>query len=191
MARTFFIGWGLILSFFGLNEIFTTRAHFITSNPIPGISLYAPLTAVTVTFSDELAPESTISVVTTVTLKPSGDLSYSGGEKVSTSSAIDIYDPKHRTLKAILMLEPPNGLYRVDWTAIAAKNKAGRFGSYYYAAGMAIPDHILREGKNSLHEEDINYFDEINFPESAIFAGLILVLIGVFWNYFPKRLPRY
>jgi hypothetical protein len=191
MVRTFFIGWGLILSFFGLNEIFTPRAHFITSNPEPGKSLYAPLTAVTVTFSDELAPESTISVVTTVTLKPSGDLSYSGGEKVSTSSAIDIYDPKHRTLKAILMLEPPNGLYRVDWTAIAAKNKAGRFGSYYYAAGMAIPDHILREGKNSLQEEDINYFDEINLPESAVFAGSILVLIGVFWNYFPKRSPRY
>ena len=191
MVRTFFIGWGLILSIFGLNEVFTPRAHFIASNPEPGKSLYAPLTAVTVTFSDELAPESTISVVTTATVKPSGDLSYSGGEKVSTSSAIDIYDPQHRTLKAILMLEPPNGLYRVDWTAIAAKNKAGRFGSYYYAAGMAIPDHILREGKNSLIEEDIKYFDEINLPESAVFAGSILVLIGVFWNYFPKRSPRY
>jgi methionine-rich copper-binding protein CopC len=191
MTRALLCGFGLILSLLGLNEIFTSRAHFITSNPEPGKSLYAPLTAVTVTFSDELAPESTISIVTTVTLKPSGDLSYSGGEKVSTSSAIDIYDPKHRTLKAILMLEPPNGLYRVDWTAIAAKNKAGRFGSYYYAAGMAIPDHILKEGKNSLQEEDINYFDEINFPESAVFAGLILVLIGVFWNYLPKRSPRY
>jgi methionine-rich copper-binding protein CopC len=191
MVRTFFIGWGLILSIFGLNEVFTPRAHFIASNPGPGKSLYAPLTAVTVTFSDDLAPESTISVVTTATLKPSGDLSYSGGEKVSTSSAIDIYDPQHRTLKAILMLEPPNGLYRVEWTAIAAKNKAGRFGSFYYAASMAIPDHILREGKNSLMEEDINYFDEINLPESAVFAGSILVLIGVFWNYFPKRSPRY
>jgi len=191
MVRAFFIGWGLILSILGLNEIFTSRAHFITSNPEPGKSLYAPLTAVTVTFSDELAPESTISVVTTATLKPSGDLSYSEKEEASTSSAIDIYDPKHRTLRAILMLEPPNGLYRVDWTAIAAKNKAGRFGSYYYAAGMAVPDHILKEGKNSLQEEDINYFDGINLPESAIFAGLVLVSVGVFWNYLPKRSPRY
>lgn len=190
MVRTFLICLGIIMSLFGLNDIFTPRAHFISSNPEPGKSLYAAPTAVTVTFSDELAPESTISVVTTVTLKPTGDLSYSGGEKVSTSSAIDIYDAQHRSLKAILMLELPNGLYRVDWTAIAAKNKAGRFGSYYYAAGMAVPDHIMSEGKNSLQEEDINYFDERNLPESAVFAGLLLVLIGAFWNYLPKRSPR-
>jgi len=191
MVRTFLIGLGLIMSLFGLNDIFTTRACFVSSNPQPGKSIYAPPTAVTVTFSEELTPQSTISVVSTVRLNSSGEPSYSGGEKVSTSSAIDIYDPKHRTLKAILMLEPPSGLYRVDWTAIAAKNEAGRFGSYYYAAGMAIPDHILREGKNSLREEDINYFDEINLPESAVFAGSILVLIGVFWNYLPKRSPKY
>ena len=191
MVRTFLICLGLFMSLFGLNDIFTPRAHFINSNPEPGKSLYAAPTAVTVTFSDELAPESTISVVTTVILKPSGDLSYSGGEKISTSSAIDIYDPQHRSLKAILMLELPNGLYRVDWTAIVAKNKAGSFGSFYYAAGMAVPDHILRQGKNSLQEEDINYFDEKSLPESAVFAGSILVLIGVFWNYLPKRSPKY
>jgi hypothetical protein len=129
--------------------------------------------------------------VATVTLKPSGELSYPGGEKVSTSSAIDIYDPQHRSLKAILKLELPNGLYRVDWTAIAAKNKAGRSGSYYYAAGMAVPDHILGEGANSLRENDLHYFyDEQGTPASAVFAGFILVLTGVFWNYLPRRSSR-
>lgn len=191
MFRAFLICLGLIMSLIGLNDIFRPRAHFISSDPEPGKSLHAAPTAVTVTFSDELAPESTISVVSTVSLKPSGELSYPGGEKVTTSSAIDIYDPQHRSLKAILKLELPNGLYRVDWTAIAAKNKAGKFGSYYYAAGMAVPDHILREGKNSLREEDLHYFfDERGVPASAVFAGFILVLTGVFWNYLSRRSPR-
>ena len=81
MARAFLICLGLFMSLFGLNDIFTPRAHFISSNPEPGKSLYAAPTAVTVKFSDELAPESAISVVTTVILKPSGDLSYPGGKK--------------------------------------------------------------------------------------------------------------
>jgi methionine-rich copper-binding protein CopC len=191
MVRTFLIGLGLIMSLFGLNHIFTTRACFVSSNPQPGKSIYAPPTAVTVTFSEELTSQSTISVVSTVRLNESGEPIYSGGEKVSTSSAIDIYDPQHRALKAILQLELPNGLYRVDWTVEAEKTKAQRFGSYYFAAGMDVPDHILMQGKNSLSEKDLYYSDEINLPQNAVFAGLILVLIGLFWNYLPKRSLRH
>jgi methionine-rich copper-binding protein CopC len=44
------------MSLIGLNDILMPRAHFISSHPEPGKSLYAAPTAVTVTFSDELAP---------------------------------------------------------------------------------------------------------------------------------------
>jgi len=190
MTRTLLIGFGLIMLLFGLNDLFTTRAHFVSSHPEPGKSVLSSPTAVTVIFSEEIAPESRITLVSTVTLEPSGELFYSGGEKVSATSAIDIYDPQHRSLKAVPLLELPNGLYRVDWTAIASKNKAQRFGSYYFASGMAVPDHILREGENSLREENFSYSDERNLPEKAVFAGLILVLIGVFWNHLPRRSQR-
>jgi methionine-rich copper-binding protein CopC len=190
MARMLLIGFGLIMVLFGLNDLFTTRAHFVSSHPEPGESVLFPPSAVTVIFSEELAPESKIALVSTVTLKPSGELSYSGGEKVSATSVIDIYDPQRRSLKAGLMLELPNGLYRVDWTAISSKNKAQRFGSHYFAVGMAVPDHILREGKHSLREENFSYSDERNLSQSAVLAGLILVLLGVFWNHLHKRSHR-
>lgn len=190
MTRTFLIGFGLIMLLFGLNDLFTIRAHFVSSHPEPGKSVPSPPDAVTVIFSEELAPESIITLVSTVTADPSGKLSYSGGDKVSATSVIDLYDPQHRSLKAVPLLELPNGLYRVDWTAIASKNKAQRFGSYYFASGMAVPDHILREGKSSLREENFSYFDERNLPEMAVFAGLILVLIGVFWNHLPRHSHR-
>ena len=82
MVRTLLTGVGLIMLVLGLNNLFTGRAHFVNSNPEHSKSLYAPPTAVTVAFSDGLAPESTISVVSTISLKPSGELSYSEGEKV-------------------------------------------------------------------------------------------------------------
>ena len=105
MTRLLLIGIGLILSLFGLNDLFTTRARFVNSNPAPGTSVYSPPTVVTVTFSEELAPQSEISVVSTVTLLPSGETSYSSGGKASTTSSIDVYDPQHRSLKAVLLLE--------------------------------------------------------------------------------------
>ena len=171
--------------FFGLNDLFTARAHFVNSIPAPGKSVYAPPTAVTVTFSEALAPGSEMSVMSTVTLKPSGEARYSGGERVSSTSTIDIYDPQHRSLKAILLLELPNGLYRVDWTTIAAKTRAQRFGSFYFGAGMPVPDHILKEGADSLRERDFEY--EEGSRASALVGGFILVLLGIFWKQFPRR----
>ena len=130
MVRTLLIGFGLIMFVFGLADFFKTRPHFVGSFPEPGQSTVSPPTAVTVNFSEELSPESTISVVSTVTEKATGELSYSGGEKVNTTSAIDIYSPPNRSLKAILQLDLPNGLYRVDWNTLAVKTRAQRFGSY-------------------------------------------------------------
>lgn len=175
---------------FGLNDLFTTRAQFVSSHPEPGESVLSPPTEVTVIFSEELAPESSIRLVCTVTLNPSGEPSYSGGQAVTATSVIEAYDLQHGSMKAVPLSELPSGLYRVDWTAVALKNKAQRFGSYYFASGMAVPGHILREGKNSLREENFSYSDERNLPQTAVFAGLILVLLGVFWNHLPKRSHR-
>jgi methionine-rich copper-binding protein CopC len=185
MVRTILIGFGLTMLIFGLVDLFQTRPHFVSSNPEPGKSLYAPPTAVTVTFSDELTPESSISVVPTVSLKPSGEQSYSGGGKVNTTSAIDIHGPEKRSLKAILQLELPNGLYRVNWNVVAAKNGAQRYGSFYFSAGMAVPDHILREGTNSLEEKDVEYIRD--WRASALGGGVIFVLLGLIWKHFPRR----
>ena len=185
MVWTLLIGFGLIMFVFGLADLFQTRPHFASSHPKPGQSMASPPTAVTVTFTEELSPESTISVVSTVIVKPSGELSYFGGEKVNTTSAIDIYGPLHRSLKAILQLDLPNGLYRVDWNALAAKTRAQRFGSFYFGAGMPVPDHILREGTNSLREKDFEY--EEGWRASALGGGFIFILLGLFWKQFPRR----
>ena len=185
MVQVLFIGFGLIMVVFGLTDLFQTRPHFVSSFPEPGQSMASPPTAVTVTFSEELSPVSTISVVSTVTEKTSGELSYSGGEKVNTTSAIDIYSPPNRSLKTILQLDLPNGLYRVDWNAVAAKTRAQRFGSFYFGAGMPVPDHILREGTDSLREKDFEY--EKGGRASALGGGFIFIFIGLFWNQFPRR----
>jgi len=185
VVQVLFIGFGLIMVVFGLTNLFQTRPHFASSHPKPGQSMASPPTAVTVTFTEELSPESTISVVSTVIVKPSGELSYFGGEKVNTTSAIDIYGPLHRSLKAILQLDLPNGLYRVDWNALAAKTRAQRFGSFYFGAGMPVPDHILREGTDSLREKDFEY--EKGWRASALGGGFIFIFIGLFLKQFPRR----
>ena len=185
MVRTLLIGFGLIMFVFGLADLFQARPHFVSSFPEPGQSMASPPTAVTVTFSEELSPESTISVVSTVTEKATGELSYSGGEKVNTTSAIDIYSPPNRSLKAILQLDLPNGLYRVDWNTLAAKTRVQSFGSFYFGVGMSVPDHILREGTDSLREKDFEY--EKGWRASALGGGFIFIFIGLFWKQFPRR----
>jgi hypothetical protein len=106
-------------------------------------------------------------------------------KKVNTTSAIDIYGPLHRSLKAILQLDLPNGLYRVGWNALAAKTRAQRFGSFYFGAGMPVSDHILRERTNSFQEKDFEY--EEGWRARALGGGFIFILLGLFWKQFPRR----
>jgi len=172
--------------FGGYDLILMPKAIFVEARPEPGKLLHEAPTAVLVTFSREIKPESNLSVLSTVTMKGSGEISYSGGERVSSSSSVDIYTPGKRSLKVILTTDLPSGLYRVDWSTVTAESQAKRYGSYYFGVDMPVPDHILREGSNSLREEDVNYSDEVNLPRSAVATGLLLMGLSAFGKWIPR-----
>jgi hypothetical protein len=73
----------------------------------------------------------------------------------------------------------------VNCHILVGKTRAQRFGSFYFGAGMPVPDHILREGTNSLQKKDFEY--EEGWRASALGGGFIFILLGLFWKQFPRR----
>src|SRR5438128_3666797 len=62
IIRGLFVLVGSLLLLVGVADLNALRARFVNSQPEAGTAVAAPPTAVTVSFSDELAPESRISV---------------------------------------------------------------------------------------------------------------------------------
>lgn len=166
---------------FGVYDLLTPRARYVNSSPAPGAELAAVPTSVTVGFSDELAPESTISVTSTITLSPSGEKVYLDGKKF-TAAGPDPSDPQHRTLRAVVEPGLPGGLYWVDWTAVAARGKSKRFGRFCFGAGMPVPPDITRDS-GALWERDYKWRGN----RAALIGGVLLIGLGTL---LPRMMRR-
>jgi len=176
ITRALFLFWGSVMLLFGTWDLLVPRARYVGSSLEPGAVVSSPPAAVTVSFSEELAPESEINVASTVSLSPSGERVYSGGEKVTAASGLDLGDPRRRTLRADLEPGLPGGLYVVNWKAVAAQGRAKRFGRFYFGAGMAVPEHIMSEMRGTLRERDYEY--PLWGRRSALLGGVLLVALG-------------
>jgi methionine-rich copper-binding protein CopC len=170
---------GLSMLVATMPDVVAPRARYRQSRPEPASALATPPAEVMVHFSGELAPQSTIRVVSTVSLLPSGEWSYSGGENVAAESGFDPNDPLHQSLRAVLRPRLPNGLYRVDWSTTAARGKAQRSGCYYFGVGMPVPTSVIRDLGGPLRERDIcPYYEDLS-PRAVAFVSVLLIALAI------------
>lgn len=169
---------GFFMLLVAVADLLTPRARYVSSRPEPGSRLTAAPAEIVVTFSRGLHPYSTIRVVGTVSLLPSGGMSYSGGTDVVAESGLNPDDPSHHSLRAVLQTRLPDGLYRVDWTTVAVRGGAERFGSYYFGVGLPVPEHIVREMGDVLQEQDAGEYWESS-RTAAVVGGVLLIVLAV------------
>lgn len=172
IIRVLLLFFGSVMLLFGMYQLIAPRASFVNSTPAPGAELAAVPTSVTVGFSDQLAPESTIGVISTITLSPSGEKVYSDGKKFNAAGP-DPGDPQQRTLRAVLEPGLPGGLYWVEWTAVAARGKSKRYGRFCFAAEMPVPPDITRDS-GALWERDYRWRGN----RAALLGGVLLIGMG-------------
>lgn len=173
IIRVVLLFFGSIMLLFGVYDLVVPRARYVNSSPTPGAELVALPASLSVSFSDELAPESSIGVVSTITLSTSGEKVYSDGRKFTVAGP-DPGDPQHRTLRAALEPGLPGGLYWVEWTAVAARGKSKRFGRFCFGAGMPVPPEITRDGAGALWERDYKWRGN----RAALIGGVLLMALG-------------
>jgi methionine-rich copper-binding protein CopC len=183
MTRAVVLFIGAVMLQFGLSDLLAPRARYVRSSPEPGATLAAPPPAVTVSFSDELSPDSEISVRRTISLSPSGEKNYSREENVATVSRLEPADPHRRSLRADLAQELPGGLYVVNWSTIAARGRAQRFGTFYFGIGMPVPANITRDMRGAIRERDYKRRGR----RATLISGVLLIALGVAQPWLPRR----
>jgi len=176
--RILCLSFGLLMLFVAVSDLFAPRARYVSSRPEPGSRLTAAPAEIVVTFSRGLHPRSRIQVICTASLLPSGEMSYSGGTDVVAESGLNPDDLSQHSLRAVLRTRLSDGLYRVDWTTMAERDGAERFGSYYFGVGLPVPEHIASETGNLPREQDVGEYWESS-RRAAVVGGVFLIVLAV------------
>ena len=178
VIRILFLVWGASMLLVGVTDLLAPRARYVGSQPEPGSTLAAVPTEIVVTFSNELHPDSAIRVVSTVSLLPSGEALYTGGEDVVAAAGLNPNDSSHRSLRAVLQPRLFDGLCRVDWSTMERRSRAERFGSFYFGVGMPVPAHLLGKTGRPFREDDASENEETS-RRAALAGGVILIALGI------------
>ncbi len=178
VIRIVCLGWGAVMLLAGIMDGLAPRARYLSSQPEPGSTLAEVPTEVVVTFTNELHPDSTIHVVSTMSLLPSGEASYTGGQDAVATAGLDPNDSSHRSLRATLQAGLPDGLYRVDWSTTERRSRAERYGSFYFGVGMPVPAHLLGKAGHPFQEND-PYNGIEHERDAAVAGGVILIALGI------------
>jgi methionine-rich copper-binding protein CopC len=191
LIRICFALFGLSILLVVVGQALMPRARYLESRPGPGSELGAVPAEVVVRFSREVTADSKLGVVSTVSILPFGQYSYTGGTDVFVRSGLDPNDPSHRSLRAVLRRGLAGGLYRVDWSTVAARGRAERFGSYYFGVGMPVPDHITKELGGPLRERD-NYGVDTEgvSPRAIALGGVLLIALAIFFPWLRSYQSR-
>ena len=151
------------------------HARLVAAHPAAGTTLASTPPVVALEFSDTLGPASTLSVSQTVVLDSSGQAEATGGTLVARVTGPTAIAAGGRALHVALPTGLPRGLFSVDWTTTAARGGAERFGALYFAVGMAVPEHIVRDGVS--RESETHHAE--NTPAEALLGGMLVILVGV------------
>jgi methionine-rich copper-binding protein CopC len=178
VSRIVCLGWGALLLLGGIVDGLIPRARYVSSRPEPGSTLAAAPAEVVVAFSRELHPDSTIYVVSTMPVPPSGETSSTGGMDVTAVSGLDPNDPARQSLRAVLPPGLPTGLYRVDWNTTARRSSGEAYGSFYFGVGTPVPLHLAGKTGRPFREDDRGAGIERE-RDAAIAGGVILIAVGI------------
>ena len=165
---------GFALLLFGMWNWLIPRARYLSSSPGMNAVVATSPSVVAIDFSEELARESTISVASTITLAPDGEKIYGDGKRF-TAKGPGAEGTNPRSLSVSLDRDLPNGLYWVQWTAIAARGRSQRSGRFCFGVGMSVPDDTLRDMPDAVYERDYRFRDH----RAVVLSGVLLVGLGL------------
>ena len=163
---------GFVLLCAGAWDKLVPRARYESSSPAPGAVLDQVPESVTIQFSDDLDQSSEISVVSTITLKSSGEKIFEDGKPLASNG------PSLENAKALKVVMPSDigyGLYWVRWKAVAARGKATRYGLLFFAVGMPIPEYLTQGLPGALSERNPN---ERRY-RAVLLGGVLVVALGL------------
>ncbi|MGI9167927.1 MAG: copper resistance protein CopC [Pyrinomonadaceae bacterium] len=176
IIRVVLVFFGLALLLFGVWDLVTPRARFVNSNPPPSAIIVLPPSAVTINFSNKLAPESSMDVTSTMELLPSGEPEYLDGRSVVMKWGIDPGDPSGKSLRADLRPGLHKGLYWVNWRTTAAGWRSITYGKTPFTVGMPVPDYITRDMDGTIWERTYEW----RRRRAAIVGGVVMIALGMF-----------
>jgi methionine-rich copper-binding protein CopC len=182
VAQLSLLVFGVVLLSFAFWNWLVPRPHFITSNPQPGAVLNASPSEVVIQFTEDLAPGSTASVASTITLSATGERVFGDGKRF-VGQGPGLEDRERQALRIRLDSDLPKGLYWVQWTAVAAHGGAKRSGRYCYAVGLNIPEDIVRDMPGGFFERDYRYRDN----RAVLAGGILLVGLGLLLSRWPIK----
>ena len=175
IIRVVLVFFGLALLLFGVWDLVTPRARFVNSNPPPSAIIVLPPSAVTINFSNKLAPESSMDVTSTMELLPSGETEYLDGRSVVMKWGIDPGDPSGKSLRADLRPGLHKGLYWVNWRTTAGWRSI-TYGKTPFTVGMPVPDYITRDMDGTIWERTYEW----RRRRAAIVGGVVMIALGMF-----------
>jgi methionine-rich copper-binding protein CopC len=171
-SRVLLFFFGVALLFFGGVNMLAPRARFVSSSPPAGATVADPPAKVFVNFNNKLSTESTIDVVSTIRLSPSGDVEYLDGSSVMVSSALNTEDPTGKSMRADLKPGLHHGLYFIHWRTKSAGWGFISYGKTHFAVGMPVPEHIKRDG--ATWEQGYGYRGH----RAALIGGMLMIALG-------------
>jgi hypothetical protein len=136
--------------------------------------LETPPDEIVLRFSESMGEQSSVALSSTITLTPSGEETYGTGGTIARAGP-DRADPTRRTLRLGPGRRLPRGLYWVQWRTVAARSRAERSGTYCFAVGMPIPEHIRRDFPDGRRERDMRQRGRT----AALAGGVILIALGL------------
>lgn len=169
------ISIGIVLTLFGVWDVAVPRARFVNSNPPAVAVIDDPPPAVTVSFSNRLAPESRIDVTSTIKLLPSGELEYLNGSSVITQSEIDPGDASGKTLRAQLRPALHKGVYWVSWNTKVSGWRTASYGKTAFGVGMKVPDHLTKDMGGTIWERNYQYRSR----RAALIGGVVMLALAL------------
>lgn len=176
ILRALLLFFGVVLLIFGLWDLLVPRAHFVNSNPAAGAVIEAPPSSVSVSFTNELDPESRLDVTSTIELLPSGEHEYLDGRSVITRAEIDPGDSSGKTLRAHLRPGLHKGIYWVSWTTRVSGWRTISYGKTVFGIGMKVPEHLTADMGGTVWERNYQYRSR----RAALIGGVVLVVLGLF-----------
>ena len=171
-SRVLLFLFGVALLVFGGVSMLVPRARFVSSTPPAGTTVADPPGVAVVNFNNKLSTESTIDVVSTMRLSPSGEVEYLDGSSVMVSSALNAEDPTGRSMRADLKPGLHHGLYFIHWRTKSEGWGFISYGKTHFAVGVPVPEHIKRYG--AIWEQSSGYRGH----RAALIGGIFMIALG-------------
>jgi hypothetical protein len=175
-ARVGLCALGGLMLLFGAADGLRTRAFYVSSQPVPGVTLASSPRAVRVTLAANLGPGSSLSLIRLAGIP--GEFP----RDVEIASRLVPDDADQRTIEGVPKRQLSPGVYRVAWWARPAAGGSAQQGTFSFGVAMPVPG----DAPGSVHtvsERDAG----ARRRRQTTFGGVLLLALGAALPWFLPR----